>query len=59
MGTVGLVDEWPELVDDEFEVVVAVDGVLKHIGLILSFRFHDGRFFLGSQRFINLLRKLV
>jgi hypothetical protein len=31
MGTVGLVDEWPELVDDEFEVIVAVDGVVKHI----------------------------
>ncbi len=59
MGTVGLVDEWPELVDDQFEVVVAVDGVLKHIGLILSFRLHDGRFFFGGQRFIDLLRKVV
>ena len=56
---VGIVDEWTELVDDEFEVVVAVDGVVKHIGLILSFCLHDGRFFFVGQRFIDLLRKVV
>lgn len=31
MGAVGFVDEWTEFVDNEFEVVVAVDWVVKHI----------------------------
>jgi len=59
VGAVGFVDEGTELVYDEFEIVVAVDGVVKHIGLILSLRLHDGRFFFGCERFINLLGKVV
>ena len=59
VGIVCIVDEGPEFVYYEFEVVVAVDGVVKHIGLILSFGLHDGRFFFDRERFINLLGEVV
>ena len=59
ISIVCFVDEGSQLIHDEFEVVVAVDGVVKHIGLILSFRLHDGRLFFVGERFIDLLRKVV